>query len=107
TLLINVSPFMRFDGYFILMDWLGFANLHGRSFALARWHLRKVLLGWRDPVPEAFAPRQQLSLILFAWATWLYRLVLFLGIAVLVYQFFIKLVGIFLFLVEIAWFVAK
>jgi putative peptide zinc metalloprotease protein len=36
-----------------------------------------------------------------------YRLVLFLGIAVLVYHFFIKLVGIFLFLVEIVWFVAK
>lgn len=107
TVLINVSPFMRFDGYFILMDWLQFPNLHGRSFALARWHLRKVLLGLQDPVPESFAPRQQACLIAFAWATWLYRLVLFLGIAVLVYQFFIKLVGIFLFLVEIVWFVAK
>ena len=107
TVLINVSPFMRFDGYFILMDWLQFPNLHGRSFALARWHLRKVLLGLNDPVPESFAPRQQALLIAFAWATWVYRLILFLGIAVLVYQFFIKLVGIFLFLVEIAWFIAK
>jgi putative peptide zinc metalloprotease protein len=107
TLLINVSPFMRFDGYFILMDWLQFPNLHGRSFALARWHLRKVLLGLNDPVPESFAPRQQTLLIAFAWATWVYRLILFLGIAVLVYQFFIKLVGILLFVVEIVWFVAK
>jgi putative peptide zinc metalloprotease protein len=107
TVLINVSPFMRFDGYFILMDWLQFPNLHGRSFALARWHLRKVLLGLNDPEPESFAPRQRLLLIAFAWATWVYRLVLFLGIAAMVYQFFIKLVGIFLFLVEIVWFVAK
>lgn len=107
TVLINVSPFMRFDGYFILMDWLQFPNLHGRSFALARWHLRKVLLGLNDPVPESFAPRQQTLLIAFAWATWVYRLILFLGIAVLVYQFFIKLVGILLFVVEIVWFVAK
>lgn len=107
TLLINVSPFMRFDGYFILMDWLQLPNLHGRSFALARWHLRKVLLGLDDPVPESFAPRQQALLIVFAWAIWVYRLFLFLGIAVLVYQFFIKLVGIFLFMVEIIWFVAK
>ena len=107
TVLINVSPFMRFDGYFILMDWLQFPNLHGRSFALARWHLRKVLLGLKDPVPESFAPRQQALLIAFAWLTWVYRLTLFLGIAALVYQFFIKLVGIFLFLVEIVWFVAK
>ena len=107
TVLINVSPFMRFDGYFIVMDWLQFPNLHGRSFAMARWHLRKVLLGLNDPVPESFSPRQQTLLIAFAWATWVYRLFLFLGIAVLVYQFFIKLVGIFLFLVEIVWFVAK
>lgn len=107
TVLINVSPFMRFDGYFILMDWLQFPNLHGRSFALARWHLRKVLLGLKDPVPESFAPRQQALLIAFAWLTWVYRLVLFLGIAVLVYQFFIKVVGILLFVVEIVWFVAK
>ena len=107
TVLINVSPFMRFDGYFILMDALKFPNLHGRSFALARWHLRKVLLNLNDSVPESFAPRQQRLLIAFAWVTWLYRLVLFLGIAALVYQFFIKVVGIFLFLVEIVWFVAK
>jgi putative peptide zinc metalloprotease protein len=44
---------------------------------------------------------------LFAWATWIYRLVLFLGIAALVYHFFIKALGILLFLVEIVWFIAK
>lgn len=107
TLAINASPFMRFDGYFILMDALDMPNLHARSFALARWKLRESLFGLNDPPPEHFPRSSALALIAFAWATWLYRLVLFLGIAVLVYHFFIKLVGIFLFLVEIIWFVAK
>lgn len=107
TLLINVSPFMRFDGYFILMDALGFANLHPRSFALARWRLRRWLWRLPDPAPEVFPPRQQTLLVLFAWLVWLYRLSLFLGIAALVYHFFIKVVGICLFLVEIVWFVAQ
>lgn len=107
TLAINASPFMRFDGYFILMDALDMPNLHGRSFALARWKLREWLFGLGDAPPEHFSPGKQRALIAFAWGTWLYRLVLFLGIAVLVYHFFIKLVGIFLFLVEIVWFVAK
>lgn len=107
TLAINASPFMRFDGYFILMDALDMPNLHSRSFALARWKLREWLFGLGDEPPEHFKPSTQAALIAFAWATWLYRLVLFLGIAVLVYHFFIKLVGIFLFLVEIVWFVAK
>jgi len=107
TLAINASPFMRFDGYFIVMDALDMPNLHGRSFALARWKLREWLFGLGEEAPEHFKPSKQVALIAFAWATWLYRLVLFLGIAVLVYHFFIKLVGIFLFVVEIVWFVAK
>ena len=106
TLAINASPFMRFDGYFILSDWLDLPNLHDRSFALARWKLREWLFALGEKPPEVFSPGKQRALILFAWATWLYRLVLFLGIAVLVYQFFIKLVGIVLFAVELIWFVA-
>lgn len=106
TLAINASPFMRFDGYFILSDWLDLPNLHERSFALARWKLRELLFDLGEERPEHFPPRREAWLIAFAWATWVYRLVVFLGIAVLVYHFFIKLVGIFLFLVEIVWFVA-
>ena len=106
TLAINASPFMRFDGYFLLSDWLGLPNLHGRSFALARWDLRERLFALGEPAPEHFPPHQRRGLILFAWAVWIYRLVLFLGIAALVYHFFIKVVGILLFAVEIGWFVA-
>lgn len=105
TLAINASPFMRFDGYFILSDWLDMPNLHERSFALARWKLREGLFDLGEEPPEHVSPHQQWGLIAFAWATWLYRLVLFLGIAVLVYHFFIKLVGIGLFVIEMLWFV--
>lgn len=47
SLLVNASPFMRFDDYFLLSDLL---DLHERSFALARTALRNTLLGWDDPV---------------------------------------------------------
>lgn len=106
TLAINASPFMRFDGYFILSDWLEMPNLHERSFALARWKLREWLFDLGEEKPEHFPPRREKALIAFAWTVWIYRLVVFLGIAVLVYHFFIKAVGILLFLVEIVWFVA-
>jgi putative peptide zinc metalloprotease protein len=107
TLAINTSPFMRFDGYFLLSDWLDMPNLHARAFALARWDLRERLFGLGEPPPEYFPWRRQWGLILFAWGVWLYRLVLFVGIAVLVYHFFIKLVGIFLFGIEMSWFVIR
>lgn len=105
TLAINASPFMRFDGYFILSDWLDLPNLHERSFALARWRLREWLFALGEPRPEHFPPARHTALIVFAWVTWLYRLVVFLGIAVLVYHFTVKAVGILLFAVEICWFI--
>jgi len=105
TLAVNASPFLRFDGYFLLADWLEIPNLHGRAFALARWDLRERLFALGEARPEFFPPRRHAGLILFAYATWAYRLVLFLGIAALIYTFFIKAVGILLFAVEIGWFV--
>jgi putative peptide zinc metalloprotease protein len=107
TLLINVSPFLRFDGYFVLSDWLDMPNLHSRAFALARWDLRERLFDLGEPPPEHFSARRHVGLILFAWATWLYRLMIFIGIAVLVYHFFVKIAGILLFAVEVAWFIAR
>jgi len=107
ALAINLSPFMRFDGYFLLSDALDMPNLHERSFALARWWLRRHFFRLEDELPEHVSPTRQNSMIAFAIATWLYRLVLFLGIAIMVYHFFIKLVGIFLMLVELVWFIAR
>jgi len=105
TITINASPFMRFDGYFLLSDWLDTPNLHARAFALARWDLRERLFALGESPPERFPRARHVGLIAFAWATWLYRLTLFLGIAVLVYHFFVKALGIALFAVEIGWFV--
>jgi putative peptide zinc metalloprotease protein len=69
--------------------------------------LREVLFSLGEPVPEPLPPRRRLALIAFAVAVWVYRLTLFLGIAVLVYHFFIKVVGALLFAVEMGWFVAR
>jgi putative peptide zinc metalloprotease protein len=106
TLAINTSPFMRFDGYFLLSDLLDMPNLHERTFALARWRMREWLFAWGDEAPEAFSPNRQRFLIAFAYAIWIYRLVLFLGIAFLVYHLFFKALGIVLLGVELGWFIA-
>jgi putative peptide zinc metalloprotease protein len=98
---------MRFDGYFLLSDAVGLPNLHERSFAIARWCLRERLFGWGDAPPEAFSPERQRWLVVFALATWLYRLVLFFGIALLVYNAFFKVLGVVLMAVELGWFIAR
>ncbi len=107
TLLVNASPFMRFDGYFILTDLLDFPNLHERSGSLARTWLRRTLLGFE----EAWSERQDGAgnglLVAFALLTWIYRLTVFLGIALVVYYFFFKVLGIVLMMVELIWFIGK
>ena len=107
SLMMNLSPFMRFDGYYMLSDFLDLPNLQDRSFALARWHLRKYLLGVNAPVPEVFDPKKHNIVLLYAYGTWIYRLILFTGIAVLVYYMFFKVLGVFLFCVEMGWFVIR
>ncbi|MDX5362108.1 MAG: biotin/lipoyl-binding protein [Alphaproteobacteria bacterium] len=106
SLAVNLTPWMRFDGYYLLADLIGVQNLQARSFALARWRLREILFGLGAPPPELMAAGKRRFLVLFAWTTWIYRLVLFIAIALLVYHLFAKILGIVLFAVEIAWFVA-
>ncbi len=106
TLAINASPFTRFDGYYLLSDWLNVPNLHERTFALGRWWLRERLFGFGDPPPEALPGRHHRFLVLFALVTWIYRFVLFLTIALLVFHFFFRALGIVLMAVELGWFLA-
>ncbi|MES1927179.1 HlyD family efflux transporter periplasmic adaptor subunit [Salinisphaera sp. T31B1] len=107
TLLINLSPFMRFDGYHVLSDVWGIRNLQPRAFALTRWRMREALFGFGEAPPEAFAPGRRRLMIAYAVATWIYRFFLFLGIALLVYHFAFKALGIFLFCVEIGYFILR
>lgn len=105
SLLVNVSPFLRFDGYYALSDWTNTKNLQPRSFATTKWFLRKYLLGLDEEEPEILSKSKRKFFVSYAIATWIYRFFLFLGIAVLVYYFAFKVLGIILFLVEIFWFI--
>lgn len=105
TLLINLSPFMRFDGYYLLSDFLRVPNLQPRAFAMTKWYLRELLFGLHMPPPEPFSLARRRVLILYSVGVWIYRFFLFLGIALIVYHLFFKLLGIVLFSIEICWFI--
>ena len=107
SLLINLNPFMRFDGYFALSDYLDVPNLQPRAFALARWKMREIFFSLGEPAPETFAPRMRKILVAYAWTTWLYRVMLFAGIAAVVYAMFPKALGICLALFEVIVFIAR
>ncbi len=105
TLAVNLNPFMRFDGYFLLSDFWEVDNLQGRAFALCRWRLREALFGYGEPAPEPWSASMRRRLLGWGFMSWLWRAALFFGIALAVYHLFFKLLGIFLMLVELGWFI--
>jgi putative peptide zinc metalloprotease protein len=105
SLAINSNILMRFDGYYIFSDLLGIQNLQKRSFDVGKWKLTEILFGLNLRPPEALPSAMLKKLYLYAWCVWVYRFFLFIGIAILVYYFFFKLLGIILFLIEILWFI--
>lgn len=58
TILFNANPLMRFDGYYMLSDWLEIQNLYTRgqqftSFLFRRWVLGERLARFSFPVSPA------------------------------------------------------
>lgn len=107
SLVINLNPFMRFDGYYLLSEILGIENLQPRAFALGVWKLREWLFALGRPAPDALPRRLTALLIVYAYLTWIYRVALFVGIALVVYHYFFKALGVALFVVEIAYFILR
>lgn len=93
SLLVNLNPCMRFDGYFALSDLLDVPNLQDRAFALTANHLRASLFGLAAQHTNDLDPRTARFLVVYGYATWLYRLVLYAGIALMLYLMTFKLLA--------------
>ncbi len=102
TLLVNGNPFIKYDGYYLLMDLVNIDNLQQRSFQAVNALFLKWLFGikrssrpiLRDPVKNAF-------LTFFGVASFLYRIFLYTSIILIIYFKFAKALGIALILLEI------
>jgi putative peptide zinc metalloprotease protein len=105
SLFINLNPLMRFDGYYVLSDYSGIENLHAVAIDYARAFIRKTCLGWNEDAPHDYEPAIVTKLTLFGLIIMLYRLSLFLGIAILVYHVFMKPLGLFAMIFELVWFI--
>lgn len=105
SLMVNLNPCMRFDGYYLLGDLFDIQNMQARGFELARWKMRETLFNFGLPKPESLPRQKTTGLLIYAYSTWVYRFFLFIGIALLVHHLFPKAIGIVLFVIEILFFI--
>ena len=77
TLLFNANPLMKYDGYFILCDWLNIQNLRERSFEAL-----DNMLGRSDSTRSLI---KDMGLILYFFASSINRIVISISVAGMVY----------------------
>lgn len=77
TLLFNLNPLLRFDGYYILSDLMDAPNLHQRSHLQLQNWAERWLFGVQNP-PQPAATRNEAAFLgVFGLASAVYRLFVF------------------------------
>jgi putative peptide zinc metalloprotease protein len=80
TLLINGNPLLRYDGYYVLADWLGTPNLQQQASAALRRGAAWLLAGVELDAPRFLAEPGPILLWSYAIASAIYRCLVIVGI---------------------------
>ncbi|MCX8107692.1 MAG: hypothetical protein N3G20_02695 [Verrucomicrobiae bacterium] len=91
TLVFNLNPLLRFDGYYILSDLLEIPNLSQRSVAVLRHLVEKHLYGLKKAQNPASSAKEAVWLAVYGIASGIYRAIVFGGILLLVADRFLLL----------------
>ena len=87
TILFNANPLLRYDGYYVMADWLEIPNLRIKSTQFFAYLFQEKVLGLEVPV-QSYMPRSRRSLfVIYAIASYLYRWVVTFSILFFLYQF--------------------
>jgi putative peptide zinc metalloprotease protein len=87
TILFNANPLLRYDGYYVMADWLEIPNLRIKSTQFFAYLFQEKVLGLEVPV-QSYMPRSRRFLFVFyAVASYLYRWVVTFSILFFLTQF--------------------
>ncbi|MCA9065474.1 MAG: HlyD family efflux transporter periplasmic adaptor subunit, partial [Planctomycetaceae bacterium] len=85
TVIFNANPLMRFDGYYMMSDFLEIPNLRNKSDKLLRDAFSWYCLGIESR-PDPFMPETGRAwFVLYAIAAWCYRWVILVSISLFLY----------------------
>lgn len=91
TLLFNANPLLKFDGYYMLQDWLDIPNLASRSFAYCRYLARRYLFRVGQARSPSFAHHERRWLIAYGVLSAMYRCFITMVIALFLASHFLAL----------------
>jgi len=90
TILFNANPLLRYDGYYVMADWLEIPNLRIKSTQFFSYLFQEKVLGLEVPV-QSYMPRSRRTLfVIYAIASYVYRWVVTFSIIFFLTQFLKK-----------------
>ena len=90
TLLFNGNPLLRFDGYYVLADWIEIPNLSGRSTNYLNYLIQRYIYGMREADEVTSLWSERVWFVFYGIAAFIYRMfIMFAIIAYIAGRFFI------------------
>jgi putative peptide zinc metalloprotease protein len=84
TIIFNINPLLRFDGYYILSDLLGIPNLNQRATQQLRYLAERYLFGLKKMESPTASRGEAAWLISYAILSGIYRVIVFGGVLLFV-----------------------
>lgn len=106
TLLFNINPLLRFDGYYILSDLLEIPNLHQRAARHLKHLIEHYVFGVKKSESPARSRREAFWLTVFGILSNIYKVVVFTGILLFVADRWLLLGLMMAALCVVSWFIA-
>jgi putative peptide zinc metalloprotease protein len=73
TIMFNANPLLRYDGYYVLADWLEIPNLRIKSSQFFAYLIQEKVLGLEIPVQSYMPKARRILFVTYAVASYLYR----------------------------------
>ncbi|MCL4798324.1 MAG: efflux RND transporter periplasmic adaptor subunit [Burkholderiales bacterium] len=105
TVMFNANPLLRFDGYYMLMDYLEIPNLRTRANQYLASLAERWLFGQKDAEPPVSTAGERAWFVGFSTTSFAYRIVVILAILVYVGEISVALGIIFAAMTATVWFV--
>lgn len=77
TVLFNINPLMRFDGYYVACDLLEIPNLRAKAMMFCSYHLQRIFLGYRNRQQETMFDHEANGRVFVTYAIFAYVYMIF------------------------------